>query len=168
VKAADPQRKKPKTVKAADPQSKKTETSRMLKWGFSYIAFWQFAAFFMLLLLVWVNEILDIPYLIYGEEAAEPNLTRACISSAGVFLAAIITIGHTYLQQRHLIYGILTICSYCHKVRISKEDWERLEVYFGSRTLAAFSHGVCPDCFAKAQSEIDSIQAPGDKTPPAS
>ncbi len=156
------------TVEANNKPTKGKETSLMLKWGFSYIAFWQFAAFFMLLLLVWVNEILDIPYLIYGEKAATPNLTRACISSAGVFIAAIITIGHTYLQQRHLVYGILTICSYCHKVRISKEDWERLEEYFGRRTLAAFSHGVCPDCFAKAQSEIDAIHSPGDKVPPAS
>lgn len=143
------------------------QKTRMLKWGFTYIAFWQIAAFILLLLLIWANEVLDIPNLVFEVPSAAPNLTRACISSAGVLVAAIITVGHTYLQQRHLIYGILTICSYCHKVRISQEDWERLEVYFGRRTLAAFSHGVCPDCLAKAHNEIESGKPSGTQGAPA-
>ena len=132
--------------------------------GFTYIAVWQSAAFLILFLLIWVNELIDIASLLYGTAPAPPDLTRACVSSAGVLLAAIVAIGHTYVQQQQLIFGLLTICSYCHKVRINEADWERVEEYVGKRTAANFSHGVCPSCFEQAQTELaqelDSIGTP--------
>lgn len=122
--------------------------------GFTYIAIWQSAAFMILFLLIWVNEIIDVPALLYGTQQTPPDLTRACVSSAAVLLAAIIAIGHTYVQQQNLIFGLITICSYCHKVRIHEEDWERIEEYVGKRTAANFSHGICPTCYAEQQEKI--------------
>ena len=122
--------------------------------GFTYIAIWQSAAFLILFLLIWVNEVVDIAALVYKAPPSPPDLTRACVSSAGVLLAAIVAIGHTYVQQQNLIFGILTICSYCHKVRISSADWERVEEYVEKRTAANFSHGICPDCIDKAKEDM--------------
>ena len=122
--------------------------------GFTYIAVWQSAAFLILFLLIWVNELIDIASLLYDTPASSPDLTRACVSSAGVLLAAIVAIGHTYVQQQQLIFGLLTICSYCHKVRINEADWERVEEYVGKRTAANFSHGVCPTCLRQVQDEL--------------
>ncbi len=132
--------------------------------GFAYIACWQFAVFFILFLLIWVNEFLDIAALFYGAPKTPPDITRACLSSAGVLLAAIIAVGHTYVQQQNLVFGMLTMCSYCHKVRISEMDWERIEEYVGKRTAAAFSHGICPVCYETAQGEIEETVPTADST----
>jgi hypothetical protein len=45
--------------------------------------------------------------------------------------------------------GILPICSYCKKIRDEKNEWQALELYIEDRSKAEFSHGICPDCFAK-------------------
>ena len=80
--------------------------------SFSHVAVWQGAGFVILLLLVWFNELTDVPALLAGRPASPPDLARGCISSAGVLFAAIITIGQTYLQQRSIVSGMLTICCY--------------------------------------------------------
>ncbi len=122
--------------------------------GFASIAAWQFSTFLLLFLLIWLNEILDIAAIVYRSPPSPPDFTRACLSSAGVLVAAIIAVGHTYILQQNLIFGILTMCSYCHKIRISEADWERVEEYVGKRTTANFSHGICPACYVRAQEEI--------------
>lgn len=45
--------------------------------------------------------------------------------------------------------GILPICSYCKKIRNEENQWIRIEEFIEDKTEAEFSHGICPDCFAK-------------------
>lgn len=51
--------------------------------------------------------------------------------------------------------GILPICSYCKKIRDERNDWKRLEEYIEDRSAAEFSHGICPECFAKHRPDVD-------------
>ena len=134
--------------------------------NFSYVAIWQGAGFSLLLLLVWFNELFDVPSLLAGRPAAAPDLFRGCISTAGVLFAAIVTIGHTYVQQRNIVSGMLTLCCYCHKIQIDQAIWQRIEEYIGKHSLALFSHGVCPECFEKARRDggLDVAPASGDGT----
>jgi hypothetical protein len=48
---------------------------------------------------------------------------------------------------------MLTICSYCNKIRINQSVWERIEEHIGRHSTALFSHGICPTCFEKAKAE---------------
>lgn len=50
--------------------------------------------------------------------------------------------------------GIIPICMYCKKIRDDKESWHQLERYITEHSEAFFSHGVCPECHARAMSEI--------------
>ena len=43
--------------------------------------------------------------------------------------------------------GLLPICSYCKRIRDDENVWTGLESYITKRTDAAFSHGICPDCY---------------------
>lgn len=45
--------------------------------------------------------------------------------------------------------GILPTCSYCKRIRDDAEQWVAIERYIEKRSEAAFSHGICPDCYAK-------------------
>jgi len=52
--------------------------------AFASIAIWQIAAFIFLLCLVWFNELLDIPAMMFGAEPTPFSLYRACLLSAAV------------------------------------------------------------------------------------
>ena len=50
------------------------------------------------------------------------------------------------LQQ---LEGLLSVCAYCKRIRDDQENWSSLEGYIEKRSEAQFSHGICPECYAK-------------------
>jgi PleD family two-component response regulator len=50
--------------------------------------------------------------------------------------------------------GLLPMCSYCKRIRNDRNYWEQLEQYISTHSEAEFSHGVCPDCFAKVAADF--------------
>jgi hypothetical protein len=122
--------------------------------GFSYLPIWQFLGGIIMLQLVWLNEIIDFSALFLGRASSPPNIFRGCLLSACVLVVMIITVGHTYLQQQRLVKGLLTICSYCRKIRISQSAWEQIEAYISRHSELKFSHGVCPECYKKVTDEL--------------
>jgi len=57
------------------------------------------------------------------------------------------------LQQ---LEGLLPICAYCKRIRDDQENWSSLEGYIEKRSEAQFSHGICPECYAKhIQPQLD-------------
>ena len=43
----------------------------------------------------------------------------------------------------------IPICAGCKQIREENGHWRSLEKHFGERSLAQFSHGLCPDCHRK-------------------
>ncbi|MBT3297060.1 MAG: hypothetical protein HN919_09590 [Verrucomicrobia bacterium] len=117
------------------------------KRGLSTIAVWQFAAFILLLLLIWANEVFDFSHLVYSRERTPPDYFRAAILSACVAATAVVTVGYTFVLQTKILAGFIVICSYCHKVKIEREHWKNIEGYISQRSRVTFSHGICPACF---------------------
>jgi PAS domain S-box-containing protein len=50
------------------------------------------------------------------------------------------------LSEIKTLSGLLPICAYCKKIRNDKGYWEQIEGYIKERSLAEFSHGICPEC----------------------
>ncbi|MDD5678093.1 MAG: hypothetical protein PHW60_08910 [Kiritimatiellae bacterium] len=122
---------------------------------FAYIGFWQFLTFIMLILLVWFNEIRDMPALLFNTEPQEVNIFRGCVLTAAVLVAAIVAIGNTYLQQKRVLNSMISVCSNCNKVRVNDNQWKQMEAYISDNSLLTFTHGLCPDCMAKVMQTID-------------
>jgi hypothetical protein len=135
-----------------------------------YIAFWQFLSFVMLIGLIWADTELDLSSLLFGEGGHSPNWVGASLLTAGAIIVAFVTIGHTYLQQRKALKDLITICSYCHDVRIENQAWQDVEGFIADKTTTEFTHGICPACHAKLLQEIRSEDAPDlrNQTPNAS
>ncbi|MEI6787750.1 MAG: hypothetical protein WCG36_09435 [bacterium] len=131
--------------------------------GLFAVAFWQLMAFLMLILLIWTNEVLDLTALWFGARESGMNVYRGCVLTIGVILVGIITVGHTYLQQKRIITGLLTVCSGCRKIRLDDHLWEQLDEYVSDHSLALISHGLCPHCFEDMKREIDAME-PAKKT----
>jgi DNA-binding response OmpR family regulator len=51
--------------------------------------------------------------------------------------------------------GLLPICSYCKRIRADENYWEQVESYITDHSDARFTHGICPACFEKVASEIN-------------
>jgi sigma-B regulation protein RsbU (phosphoserine phosphatase) len=51
--------------------------------------------------------------------------------------------------------GLLPICSYCKRIRSDKNYWEQVDSYITDHTDARFSHGICPECYAKEMAHLD-------------
>ena len=59
------------------------------------------------------------------------------------------------LQDRvQRLEGILPTCMYCKKIRDEQQIWVTIEEYITDRSDAEFSHGICPDCLAKASAQL--------------
>jgi PAS domain S-box-containing protein len=50
------------------------------------------------------------------------------------------------LSEIKTLSGLLPICAYCKKIRNDEGYWEQIEGYIKERSLAEFSHGICPEC----------------------
>jgi len=51
------------------------------------------------------------------------------------------------LSRVRRLQGLLPICSYCKKIRDDRNYWRQVEAYISEHSEAAFSHGICPDCY---------------------
>ena len=122
---------------------------------FAYIGFWQFLTFIMLILIVWVNEVRDMPALFFNTEPQDINIFRGCLLTAAVLVTAIVAIGNTYLQQKRVLNSIISVCSSCHKVRVNQNQWKQMEEYISDNSLLTFTHGLCPDCTEKVMQTIN-------------
>jgi len=136
-----------------------------------YIALWQLFGFVMLLCVVWICEVSGIlsayfkePWASYFRETlSSSGLARAVVISLGIIICAAVIIGNTFIQQKRILSGFLIICSYCKRVRLNEQNWQRLETYVSKHSRATFSHGICPDCYARIDKETDNL--PGNKQP---
>ncbi len=114
--------------------------------AFASIALWQTMAFVFLLLVVCANELFDFPALVFGAKHVPFSVYRFCLLAAAIITAGIVTIGHTYEQQRSLLRKLLKTCLYCHRVQTSAGKWEHVEEYFIRHYPVAMDRGFCPSC----------------------
>ena len=135
--------------------NEKRDSANIPRDPFAYIAFWQLMTFIILILLVWINELRDGATIIFKATPSEVNIFRGCILTAAVLVAAIITIGNTYLQQQRVVKSLISVCSNCHRVRLNDAVWQKLEEYIGERSLLSFTHGLCPECTKELMKTIE-------------
>jgi len=57
------------------------------------------------------------------------------------------------LAKVKTLSGLLPICASCKKIRDDKGYWNQIEAFISSNSDAAFSHGLCPECFQKLYPE---------------
>ena len=62
------------------------------------------------------------------------------------------------LAKIKTLSGIIPICAKCKKIRDDKGYWNQVEVYIRDHTEAEFSHGLCPECVAEMEKEIDEME----------
>jgi PAS domain S-box-containing protein len=59
--------------------------------------------------------------------------------------------------------GLLPICAWCKKIRDDKGYWTQVETYVKEHSDAEFTHGICPECIARMDTDLDASK--GGKRP---
>jgi len=57
------------------------------------------------------------------------------------------------LEHVKILEGLLPICAWCKRIRDDKGYWDQVEAYIHKSTGADFTHGICPECLAKAHAK---------------
>ena len=65
---------------------------------------------------------------------------------------------YNVIASRKTSEEILTICSYCKKIRGPEGHYEEIEKYFHRLSKASISHGICPECYKREMERIKSYQ----------
>jgi len=118
-------------------------------------------AFFSIIVLSWLTEVIRIPHLLYGESFT-PNYHRAILRTVVIFFIWLWVHLSTkrLLRRLHYLEEFLRVCSWCRKVSYG-DQWIEMEKYLKSKFSTKTSHGMCPDCLQKTKDEL----AAADKTP---
>lgn len=108
-------------------------------------------AFVLLLMLVWVDELYDLPHLILGAEKTPINWREALVETVVLLVVGAVLAFRSYnLSKRvHILEGFLPICAECKKIRDDQDDWHQIESYITKESEAKFSHTLCPECAEK-------------------
>jgi hypothetical protein len=57
------------------------------------------------------------------------------------------------LEHVKILEELLPICAWCKRIRDDKGYWDQVEAYIHKSTGADFTHGICPECLAKAHAK---------------
>jgi hypothetical protein len=114
--------------------------------------------FASIILLSWVDELLELPRRLFGgaphsawrESAIESILTLA------VWLI-VFTATRRVLRRFHYLEDMLMMCGWCRK--LSRDgDWLSLEHYCTKELGIDISHGLCPRCGRQLMQEAEPVK----------
>ncbi len=108
-------------------------------------------AFASIMLLIWLDEVIDIPALLLGAEPTRLNWRESFFESVCIVIlgAVIIRFTNNIFQRMKYLEGILPVCASCKRIRDEKDNWHQIESYIREKSDAEFSHGICPECAKK-------------------
>lgn len=125
---------------------------RVVKSG-SRVLWYESIGFGLILLLSWINRVVDLPRLILG---GDPNISKWRDSFMETMLILLIwafvhSLTKRLVDRLHHLEGMLRICAWCRRVGHG-DRWMKLEDYFSEGLNISTTHGVCPECL-KAEEE---------------
>lgn len=102
----------------------------------------------------WFDELIGLPHLIWGTEHL-PDWREATLETTVAILVAIPTLAITkhFVRRLHHLEGFLTVCAWCRRVEHDGR-WLPIEQFFDRGFDVQTSHGMCTDCYEKAQREF--------------
>lgn len=114
---------------------------------FKRIVLIELMGFVFVILVLWMDEIVDLPSVIFGAPATPINITECITETVVISILCIIVLLATrrLLRQIKVLQGILPVCSFCKKIR-SHDGWIEIDDYVRDHSEAQFSHSVCPQC----------------------
>ncbi len=112
--------------------------------------------FAVVIIVIWLDEIIDIPFLFLGAQATVVNWRESLFETLIILPLALALVYYTHMVFRRMKYleGFLPICASCKMIRDEQDNWQEVETYIHARSEAHFSHGICPNCAKKLYPDL--------------
>ena len=104
--------------------------------------------YFLNIVVIWLNEIFDLPSLLFSAQTTPANWNECCIETACIlflFIANASFIRYLFSQIK-LLEGLIPVCCVCKKVCTPAKQWVSFESYIQNHSEAKCSHRICPEC----------------------
>ncbi len=95
----------------------------------------------------------------FFEQFFRPNIHHFWMRLPVVMLSVpIVYIVSKLLELRYevkILEGLIPICAWCKKkIRDENGEWQDVDDYIAKRGKVEFTHGICPECFAKVEKNL--------------
>jgi len=127
-------------------QSHSAESAEAPAYSPARVVLWQGLCILMAVGFIWSCVAFEWPCRYLAFSRSETRWAQAGFLSAGLLTLGCLILLPVFRHWKQHRGRPVTVCSYCRKVHARDNDWEHFEVFFSTRRLAQFSHGVCPEC----------------------
>lgn len=130
---------------------KKAELERGIK-------YYTLLGFFLVVLILWLNELCDLPHHLLKAPVTPINWQESIIESIIIILlSALILRYHRRLIMRiKYLEGFLPVCTLCKKIHVN-DEWIPLDEYIRKYSELKLSYGACPACMKEIDDDQYSI-----------
>ena len=133
----------------SDPGAAATRPQRVPR----ALLFGEAIGFVIIAAAVWVDELWDLPYHLFGAPRTPFRPQEAIAESTLVITLCVIVMWQSYRILRRVadLESMVVMCAWCRRVR-HDGAWMSVEAFLAQHN-ARMSHGMCPDCAAHLRVE---------------
>jgi hypothetical protein len=117
--------------------------------GFRRILALEAAAFLLVATIPWLDELIDLPHLLFGVPPEVPRLAECTFESLLTLMlgAAVVVVTRRAFHRILYLESLVVMCAWCRRVRDGTE-WLSVEDFLSRQHHARTSHGICEACAA--------------------
>jgi hypothetical protein len=106
--------------------------------------------FGLLLVLLWADELFDLPDVLFGSGPTPTNVGEVLLESSLVLLlgAGALLLTARLLRHVRLLEGRMHVCGFCGRVR-DRDGWVTMDEYLQAHSEAEVRHSFCLSCLVK-------------------
>ncbi len=111
------------------------------------VIFWEIVGFATVAVLLWLDEILDLPHNLLGTTATPINWVESLLETFFVIILGWIVIVRSKRTLKRIRYleGFLPVCSFCNRI-CADGVWMPIHQYLDQQTGVRAFHRLCPEC----------------------
>lgn len=133
------------------------EKDHMKKWGTIRFIYYQIVILGLFASVIIADEALDLPHYLLGDPPTSRSQRYGEIAIEIFVAAFFIGLEIAFIQKLRreikVLEGFIPICASCKNIR-NIDQWQSLEEYISTHSLAEFSHSICPACLEKLYPEV--------------
>jgi hypothetical protein len=114
---------------------------------FRYTLALETAGFLLIIAIIWLDEILDLPQLVFGGGAIPLRVGEGLLESVLTLAVGAVVVSITLRAFRRIEYleSLVVMCAWCRRVR-SGDEWLTMERFLERQHNSQTSHGICDGC----------------------
>lgn len=120
----------------------------------------QALGFIIIAAFLWLDELVDLPHVLYGTPETPINYSEVFMESALVILLGAIVMAISVRLMRRImeLESLFSTCIVCEKVCVPGADpevqasWKEVDTFKLDRAGSHFSSSICPECRARCES----------------